>query len=90
MDYAEPSRIGKLNLVEFKRFFTKKFVKAYLSKSWRFVLVGASGSLLSLVILYLAVQYGGLYYITADILAIAISAIWNFNLNIIVKVIKIE
>lgn len=68
----------------------KTFIKAYITKSSKFFFVGGTGSLIGIGLLYVFVHYFGMWYITADVLAIAISAAWNFNLNVLLKVIKVK
>lgn len=48
---------------------------------FNFALVGASGAVINLFILWFLTKFGPLHYICAAIVAIEVSIFWNFYLN---------
>jgi len=56
-----------------------------LSDRWKiifnFALVGASGAVINLFMLWFLTKFGSLHYICAAIVAIEVSIFWNFYLN---------
>jgi dolichol-phosphate mannosyltransferase len=56
-----------------------------LSDRWKiifnFALVGASGAVINLFILWFLTKFGSLHYICSAIVAIEVSIFWNFYLN---------
>jgi GtrA-like protein len=64
-------------------------LKDYARKGIKFMVIGAVGSVVNLGVLYLLVEYAKLWYIWAEIIAIVIAFLVNFNGNILVKNIHI-
>lgn len=69
---------------------SKIFSKQFITKGIKFAFIGAIGTVLNLSILYGLTNYGHLYYIFSELIAIIIVFIFNFVGNILVGNIKIE
>lgn len=65
-------------------------LKDYIQKGFKFIIVGAIGSVVNLGLLYFFTKYFGLYYIWSEVLAILIAFAVNYNGNILLKNINIE
>jgi|SRR5579872_1078599 len=64
-------------------------LRDYVRKGFKFMVIGAVGSVVNLGLLYVFVEYFKLWYIWAEVLAILIAFLVNFNGNILVKNIHI-
>jgi len=58
-----------------------KKVIAHYQKPIKFMLVGGSGALLQLALLYLFTDIIGVWYIASSIMAIGVAMVWNYLLN---------
>lgn len=57
---------------------------SYWIRAFKFALIGSTGALVNLSILYLLTEYGKFYYIISEGIAIVITFFWNYNGNILV------
>ncbi len=65
-------------------------LKDYARKGFKFMVIGAVGSVVNLGMLYFLVQYFKLYYIWAEVIAILVAFAVNYNGNILVKNINVS
>jgi putative flippase GtrA len=65
-------------------------LKQFVLKGVKFGMVGAVGAVLNLAILYVLVNFGHLYYIYSEVVAIIIVFGFNYMGNILVGNIKID
>lgn len=68
----------------------KLFSKQFVTKGFKFAFIGAIGTVLNLGILYTLTNYGHLYYIYSELIAIIIVFAFNYLGNIVIGNIKIE
>jgi hypothetical protein len=57
----------------------------YVRKGFKFMIIGAVGSLVNLGSLYFLVQYFKVWYIWAEVISILVAFAVNYNGNILVK-----
>lgn len=62
----------------------------YLSKGYRNAGVGAAGAVINWILLFTITQYLGLWYVYSEIIATFFAWFFNYNMNILLKVIRIE
>ncbi len=65
-------------------------LKDYAKKGFKFMVIGAVGSVVNLGVLYALVQYLKLYYLWAEVIAIVVAFAVNYNGNILVKNINVS
>ncbi|MDA4122931.1 MAG: GtrA family protein [Thaumarchaeota archaeon] len=68
----------------------KLFSRQFIIKGLKFASIGALGTVLNLAILYTLTDYGHIYYIFSELVAIVIVFVFNYVGNIAVGNIKIE
>ena len=66
------------------------WLRDYLSKGFRFAVSGATGVLVNLSILYALTTYAHLWYILSELIAILVTFVTNYNMNLALRVIRIE
>jgi hypothetical protein len=64
-------------------------LKDYAKKAFKFMVIGAVGSVVNLGLLYFFVEYVKLWYLWGEVIAILVAFMVNFNGNILVKNIHI-
>ncbi|MCF7798811.1 glycosyltransferase family 2 protein [Candidatus Woesearchaeota archaeon] len=72
------SKLGSKVIVEYLIMLAKQFFKG---KFFKFCVVGGSGVIVNMSLLYTLTEFGGLYYLLSAAIAIEISIITNFLLN---------
>lgn len=65
-------------------------LKDYVSKGFRNAGIGAVGAIINWILLFSITQYIGLWYIYSEIIATFFAWMFNYNMNILLKVIHIE
>ena len=65
-------------------------LRDYIRKGFKFMIIGAIGSVINLGVLYVLVQYFKFWYILAEVIAILVAFAVNYNGNILVKNIHIN
>lgn len=60
-------------------------LKEYARKGLKFMVIGAVGSVVNLGVLYALVEYFKLWYLWAEVIAILVAFMVNYNGNILVK-----
>ncbi|HYB03048.1 MAG TPA: GtrA family protein [Nitrososphaerales archaeon] len=65
-------------------------LKDYVKKGFKFMVIGAVGSVVNLGMLYFLVQYFKLWYIWAEVISILVAFAVNYNGNILVKNINVS
>ena len=65
-------------------------LKDFASKYIRFALAGATGTAVNLAILYILNIQMGIYVISSEVVAVIIASLWNFVMNLALRVIKID
>jgi hypothetical protein len=64
-------------------------LRDYVKKGFKFMVIGAVGSVVNLGMLYILVQYFKLWYIWAEVISILVAFAVNYNGNILVKNINV-
>lgn len=77
---AGKSKLGKTVIIEYIKMLIRQGWKRY-GKFIRFCIVGGSGVIVNIGLLYLLTEFGGLYYLLSSAIAIETSIITNFILN---------
>ena len=62
----------------------------YLTKGYKNAGVGAAGAVINWILLFAITQYMGLWYVYSEIIATFFAWFFNYNMNIFLKVIRIE
>jgi len=65
-------------------------LRDYARKGFKFMIIGAVGSVVNLGMLYILVQYFKLWYIWAEVISILVAFAVNYNGNILVKNINVS
>jgi hypothetical protein len=65
-------------------------LKDYISKGFRNAGIGAVGAVINWILLFAITQYLGLWYIYSEVIATFFAWMFNYNMNIVLKVIHIE
>jgi hypothetical protein len=65
-------------------------IRDYLVKGYKNAGVGAAGAVINWILLFAITQYMGLWYVYSEIIATFFAWFFNYNMNIILKVIRIE
>jgi len=68
----------------------KLFSKQFITKGIKFAIIGAIGTVMNLGILYALTDYGHVYYILSELVAIIIVFVFNYVGNILVGNIRID
>ena len=65
-------------------------LRDYLTKGYKNAGVGAVGAVINWILLFSITQYLGLWYVYSEIIATFFAWFFNYNMNILLKVIRIE
>jgi putative flippase GtrA len=65
-------------------------LRVYMSKGFRNMLIGAGGALLNWFLLYFITSHFGLWYLYSEVIATGCAWFFNYNANILLRVISVH
>jgi uncharacterized protein YacL len=59
----------------------RDFVRFHMKRGFKFAVVGSLGAIINLFVLFLLTEYGKMWYILSEILAIFVAFVFNYFIN---------